>query len=108
MRCLYAMIHEADWDSTVELLTLPTEQTYFGGSIGFPSADFDSVSPGDQIHLQLTFQPALVVTSNVLPQATILVGGTDGSGSNNEFMEVSHILQAQGSWSRSREYGPRL
>ena len=95
--CLNQSFSSADWAQKASYYA-PSNVTTFLGGASLSAPNFADVSPGDQVHIHLTFLQPLVVTSTIPPEVTITLDGTNGASSYDEYVNPPRTFQIQGSW----------
>ncbi len=95
--CLTQSFGASDWAQNASYYA-PGDVTNFTGGTALSAPNFSDVSPGDQVHIQLSFSPPLVVTSNVPSQVTLMLEGTNGTSSYDEYVYAPHTFRIRGSW----------
>ena len=99
VHCVYATLTAADWRTTGETYLGPTHDvTDYVGAGYLETPDIPNVSPGDEISINITLSPPIVVTSNVPSLVALQFVGSLDNVQTYLYMTADASVSLRGDW----------
>lgn len=101
VHCVYATLQATDWRTSVTYLGPTYDVTDYVGAGYLETPNIPDVSPGDEITLNITLSPPIVVTSNVPSLVALQFVGLLDNVNTYLYMTADASVSLRGDWTNA-------